>query len=208
VPRTAELDVALHNPSMEKSPDAPIELVASQAGWPALFSAEAATLSAVLSPWLVGQIEHIGSTAVPGLLAKPIIDMMAPVKSLIGSIGAIEAAASAGWVYHPYKAEVMHWFCKPSPAHRTHHLHIVPIDSQLWRDRLAFRDALRSQPETAEAYAQLKLSLAQKYSRDREAYTEAKTSFVAQVIAAWNRGAGAAVHTAGNPDPVSQRSRA
>jgi len=208
VPRTAEPDVTLHNPSMEKSPDAPIELVAYQSGWPALFSAEATTLSAVLSPWLVGPIEHIGSTAVPGLLAKPIIDMMAPVRSLTEARGAIEAAAGAGWVYFPYKADVMHWFCKPSPAHRTHHLHIVPIDSQLWHDRLAFRDALRSQPETAAAYAHLKLSLAQKYSQDREAYTEAKTSFVAQVIAAWNPRAGAAAHKAGNPDPVSQRSRA
>ena len=120
---------------MENAPDAPIELVAYQAGWPALFSAEAATLSAVLSPWLVGQIEHIGSTAVPGLLAKPIIDMMAPVKSLNASRDAIEAAVNAGWVYYPYKADVMHWFCKPSPAHRTHHLHIVPIHSPLWRDQ-------------------------------------------------------------------------
>jgi GrpB-like predicted nucleotidyltransferase (UPF0157 family) len=208
VPRNAELGMTLHNPSMEKSLDAPIELVAYQSGWPALFSAEATTLSAVLSPWLVGPIEHIGSTAVPGLMAKPIIDIMAPVRSLSESRGAIEAAASAGWVYHPYKADVMHWFCKPSPAHRTHHLHIVPIDSPLWRYRLAFRDALRSQPETAAAYAHLKLSLAQKYSLDREAYTEAKASFVAQVIDAWNPGAGAAAHKVGNPDPVSQRRRA
>ena len=89
MPRTAEIDVTLHNPSMEKSPDAPIELVAYQSGWPALFSAEAATLSAALSSWLVGPIEHIGSTAVPGLLAKPIIDMMAPVKSLNASRDAI-----------------------------------------------------------------------------------------------------------------------
>jgi len=184
--------VTLHDSSMDNAPDAPIELVAYQAGWPALFSAEAATLSTVLSPWLVGQVEHIGSTAVPGLMAKPIIDMMAPVKSLNASRDAIEAAVNAGWVYYPYKADVMHWFCKPSPAHRTHHLHIVPFHSPLWRDRLAFRDALRSQPDTAEAYAHLKRRLAEKYSQDREAYTEAKTSFVAQVIDAWNQGAGAA----------------
>ncbi len=186
---------------MDNAPDAPIELVAYQAGWPALFSAEAATLSAVLSPWLVGQIEHIGSTAVSGLMAKPIIDMMAPVKSLNASRDAIEAVVNAGWVYYPYKADVMHWFCKPSPAHRTHHLHIVPIHSPLWRDRLAFRDALRSQPEAAEAYAHFKRRLAQKYSADREAYTEAKTSFVARVIAAWSRGAGAA-------EPCAQESPA
>ena len=72
----------------------------------------------------------------------------------------------------------MHWFCKPSAAHRTHHLHIVPVASELWHQRLAFRDALRSHPQLAQAYALLKLRLAEQYKNDREAYTEAKAPFI------------------------------
>lgn len=77
----------------------------------------------------------------------------------------------------------MHWFCKPSPERRTHHLHLVPFNSQLWRERLAFRDALLRRPDLAKAYAALKLELAAKFRDDREAYTDAKASFVADVVA-------------------------
>ena len=79
----------------------------------------------------------------PGLPAKPVIDLMAPVASLEAARPAIGAAAAAGYCHFPYKAETMHWFCKPSPSHRTHHLHLVPFQSPAWVQRLAFRDALR-----------------------------------------------------------------
>ncbi|MFT4190248.1 MAG: GrpB family protein, partial [Comamonas sp.] len=78
-----------------------------------------------LAAWLIGPPEHIGSTAVPGLAAKPVIDIMAPVRSLAHSEAAIAAAAQIGYVHFPYKPERMHWFCKPSPDFRTHHLHLV-----------------------------------------------------------------------------------
>ena len=76
----------------------------------------------------------------------------------------------------------MHWFCKPSPEFRTHHLHMVPIGSQLWNDRLAFRDALRGNPTLAAEYATLKTGLAVEFREDREAYTDAKTPFVIRVL--------------------------
>jgi GrpB-like predicted nucleotidyltransferase (UPF0157 family) len=72
----------------------------------------------------------------------------------------------------------MHWFCKPSPEHRTHHLHLVPLGSALWHDRLAFRDALRANPQLAAEYEALKRRLARDFRLDREAYTEDKTQFV------------------------------
>ena len=97
---------------------------------------------------------------------------MAPVKTLEASRPAIDAAPSAGYVYYPYKAEVMHWFCKPSPHFRTHHLHLVPFGSALWYQRLAFRDALRQSATLAAAYADLKLRLAAEFRLDREAYTD------------------------------------
>ena len=71
---------------------------------------------------------------------------------------------------------------QPTPASRTHHLHLVPFESQLWRERLAFRDCLRSDPATREAYTQLKLKLAAQFRNDRDAYTEAKTDFIRSVL--------------------------
>ena len=162
--------------------DAAVEIVAYDPAWPARFERERQRLQATLAPWLAGTIEHIGSTAVPLLAAKPVIDIMAPVHSLAHSRPAIEAAASAGYLYAPYKADAMHWFCKPSPSMRTHHLHLVPLGSPLWRERLAFRDALRADPEVAAAYAALKLRLALEFRDDREAYTEAKTAFILKTL--------------------------
>lgn len=98
----------------------------------------------VLAPWLVGPIEHVGSTAVPGLQAKPVIDIMAAIGDLAASRPAIEALKPHRYGYFDYKADEMHWFCKPSDAERTHHLHLVPFGSSLWRARLAFRDRLRT----------------------------------------------------------------
>jgi GrpB-like predicted nucleotidyltransferase (UPF0157 family) len=72
--------------------------------------------------------------------------------------------------------------CKPSPAFRTHHLHLVPFRSPLWVERLAFRDCLRRDPAVAAEYARLKRDLARRYECDREAYTEAKGPFVRQVL--------------------------
>jgi len=170
-------------PPAHTEAQAPIELVAYRTDWPARFEAERVLLEAALAPWLAGDIQHIGSTAVPGLAAKPVIDIMAPVFSLEASRPAIEAAIAAGYVHYPYKPDVMHWFCKPSPAHRTHHLHLVPIGSPLWQQRLAFRDALRADAALAAEYAVLKVRLAEEFRLDREAYTEGKTPFISRVLA-------------------------
>jgi GrpB-like predicted nucleotidyltransferase (UPF0157 family) len=162
--------------------DEPIEIAEYNPRWPLEFAREQQLVSQVLAPWLVGLPQHVGSTAVPGLAAKPIIDIMAPVASLEASAGGIAAAERIGYVYFPYKREVMHWFCKPSPAHRTHHLHLVPMGSRLWQERLAFRDALRSNAERRHEYQALKLRLAAEHRGDREAYTEGKVAFVTRVV--------------------------
>jgi len=147
-----------------------------------MFETERALLQAVLSVWLTGDIEHIGSTAVPEVVAKPIINIMAPVADLTTSVEAIEAVKNLGYVYYPYKSAVMHWFCKPSPHFRTHHLHIVPHDSLLWKERLIFRDALRHTQKLFAEYAALKLHLSHLFRRDRDAYTAAKEPFIARVL--------------------------
>jgi GrpB-like predicted nucleotidyltransferase (UPF0157 family) len=160
----------------------PISLSPPDPAWPRLFEAEREQLERVLLPWLAGPIEHIGSTAVPGMPAKPVIDIMAPVHGLAESLDARSAVAGLGYVYFPYRPEQMHWFCKPSPERRTHHLHLVPFQGSLWQDRLLFRDYLRTVPEAAEEYRELKARLAARYRNDREAYTDGKAEFVAEVL--------------------------
>jgi GrpB-like predicted nucleotidyltransferase (UPF0157 family) len=76
----------------------------------------------------------------------------------------------------------MHWLCKPDPARRTHHLHLVPTGSARFVDELAFRDYLRSHPDHARRYGHLKRGLAEGHRRDREAYTEGKTEFVRETL--------------------------
>lgn len=166
----------------KKNGEAPVEVVPYDPAWPALFLRERLALEAAIGPWLAGPIEHIGSTAVPGLLAKPVIDIMAAVEDLEVSRPAIAALAPLEYCYYPYRADVMHWFCKPSPALRTHHLHLVPFNSKLWGERLTFRDALRQSPQLAAEYARLKQRLAEQFKTDREGYTDAKWPFIQRVI--------------------------
>jgi GrpB-like predicted nucleotidyltransferase (UPF0157 family) len=161
--------------------EAPIEIVEHDPEWPRMFVSERELLKAALAPWLVAAIEHIGSTAVPGLAAKPVIDIMAPVASLEASRGAIEALRALDYHYASYRPGVMHWFCKPGPSLRTHHLHLVPYRSDLWDERIAFRERLRFDPALAVEYAALKRELARQHRGDREAYTEAKDPFIAAV---------------------------
>lgn len=159
-----------------------VELVPYSAEWPVRFAEEAALLVAALSTWLVAAPEHIGSTAVPGLAAKPVIDIIAPVLTLAASRPAIAAAQRLGYCYAPYKAHEMHWLCKPSPDLRTHHLHLVEHGSDVWRERLAFRDALRENPKLMQEYEMLKRELAVLHAFDRDAYTEGKSMFVRRAI--------------------------
>jgi GrpB-like predicted nucleotidyltransferase (UPF0157 family) len=157
---------------------APIEIVTYDPDWPRRFATEREALRKVLAPWLAGPIEHIGSTAIPGLAAKPVIDIMAAVSALAPSRPAIAAVATLGYCYFPYQADQRHWFCKPSDAFRTHHLHLVPLQSPHWARPIAFRDYLRGHPAIAAEYESLKRKLAQEFRLDREAYTAAKRPFI------------------------------
>ena len=169
--------------------EAPVHIEPYNLAWPAAFLAERDLLTPILERWLAGRIEHVGSTAVPGLAAKPVIDIMAPVKDLDSSRPALISLQDAGYCYSPYKTDVMHWLCKPSPEVRTHHLHLVPLNSRLWIERLAFRDLLIADPSVAKDYAALKHRLATAHGHDRERYTDEKGLFIETAL----RGAGDAV---------------
>jgi len=150
--------------------------------WVKMFEQEKQFLHEIVALWLVGTIEHVGSTSVIGLSAKPVIDIMVGVESLSVSEPAIKQLQNNGYCYYPYKADVMHWFCKPSPDIRTHHLHLIPFQSPLWHERIQFRDQLRSHPEIAREYKELKIKLSKKYRNDRELYTQSKGEFVRKVL--------------------------
>lgn len=166
----------------------PIQLAPSDPTWPAQFELERAALEMAIGEWVHGGIHHIGSTAVAGLEAKPIIDILAGVDDLETTRACFEPLAALGYLYAPYLADEMHWFCKPDPARRTHHLHLVPAGSKRYRDELAFRDRLRADPEIAARYAALKRELAGRHRDDREAYTEAKGAFVMATLQGDARG--------------------
>lgn len=150
--------------------------------WPYRFEEEKKKIEKTLGLWIVGGVHHVGSTSVPGLSAKPIIDIMVGVKNLEEAKFCINLLATIQYQYFPYKSEMMHWFCKPSLEHRTHHLYLMDPISKAWTERLAFRDYLRVHPETRQAYEILKIALAEKFRDDREAYTEAKTEFIQRTI--------------------------
>lgn len=167
---------------MSANNEAEIHLVSYDDSWPERFESEHRILTAAIGPYVTGTIEHIGSTAVPGLTAKPVIDIMAGVESLEASVPARRLLEELAYCYFPVRPDVMHWFCKPSPELRTHHLHLVPFRSPLWLERIAFRDYLRTHSEMAAEYADLKRQLAKKYRFDREAYTDAKGPFIRRTL--------------------------
>jgi GrpB-like predicted nucleotidyltransferase (UPF0157 family)/GNAT superfamily N-acetyltransferase len=164
--------------------DEPVRLSSYDPRWPASFERERIALEATIGEWVVGGVHHVGSTAVPGLEAKPIVDILVGVGDLESSRASFGPLEGLGYLYAPYRADEMHWFCKPHPARRTHHLHLAPADSQRFADELAFRDLLRSDAETTRAYAALKRDLADQFRDDREAYTEAKGDFIRKALQA------------------------
>jgi GrpB-like predicted nucleotidyltransferase (UPF0157 family)/GNAT superfamily N-acetyltransferase len=167
---------------VERLLDEPIRLVPYDPSWPQRFAAERAALSDAIGEWATGGIHHVGSTAVPGLAAKPIIDILVGVHSLEASRACFDLLAKLGYLHAPYRVHEMHWFCKPHPSRRTHHLHLAPTGSRRFCDELAFRDELRVCPEISKEYAALKRDLAEQFDDDREAYTEAKTEFICRVL--------------------------
>jgi GrpB-like predicted nucleotidyltransferase (UPF0157 family) len=165
-------------------PRDPIALVSYDPEWAPRFEMERELLARVLAPWLQDGIHHIGSTAIPGIAAKPIIDMMAGVRDLQESRAAFGPLREQSYLFAPHRPEEAHHFSKPSLrlSEITHSLHLTEPGSDLWRERIAFRDALRADPELVAEYGALKQRLANSYADDVKAYTGEKRAFVARVL--------------------------
>lgn len=179
---------------VERALHEPVEIVPYDPAWPALFAEEAAHLRALLPAELIGRIEHFGSTAVPGLAAKPIIDMLVEVRSMEDVAQRIAPLLQAE-AYEFFWRAPEHglpgmdyaWFIRRDAAgRRTHHIHFLEAGSSEW-ERLLFRDYLRAHPEAARAYGALKLRIAAEHPDDRVAYARAKTRFVREAMQAARR---------------------
>src|SRR3990172_6646682 len=162
---------------------APVVIVEYDPRWPTLYEAEASAILGAIGHVIVA-LEHVGSTSVPGLGAKPIIDILAGVRILADAAQCVEPLQGLGYEYVPeYEPETpgRPYFRKGPPAGRTHHLHLVEHGGEFWMRHLLFRDYLRAHPEAAHAYYRLKKELAAKFGSDRDGYTEAKTEFIRSV---------------------------
>lgn len=160
----------------------PVIIVPYDSAWPQKFESEKKLLKKILGKWAMGGIHHVGSTSIPGISAKPVIDIMVGVADLEKAKACIQLLEKISYCYFPYKPAEMIWFCKPSPYKRTHHLHLVQVGSTRWSECLAFRDYLRKNKSVRTDYEKLKKNLAKKYQNNREAYTEAKTNFITGVL--------------------------
>jgi GrpB-like predicted nucleotidyltransferase (UPF0157 family) len=164
----------------------PVRLVDPDPGWTAHGEHERDQLETLLAPWLVGRIEHVGSTAVPGLPAKPVLDLQALVPNLADAQSIATALAPHDWHYVDPDLDGRPWrrfYVKVVDGRRSAHLHVMTPGTPRWQQQIAFRDALRADPAVAADYARLKRALAAAHGHDREAYSTGKDDFVATVLA-------------------------
>jgi len=163
--------------------NAPVEIAGYDPGWPQTFAVLRDQIAGVLGP-LAQRIEHVGSTAVPGLPAKPIIDLDVVLATPADLPEVITRLAALGY-QHQGDLGITGRDAFDSPAAvPAHHLYVCPADSRELARHLAFRDYLRACPGQARAYADLKRSLAAQFRSDRDAYSRGKTTFVEQALTA------------------------
>ena len=156
----------------------PVEIAEYDPAWPALFERERDMIAGALGDLMVA-IEHVGSTAVPGLGAKPVIDIMIGVRNLTDGERCVGPLEGLGYEYKgEYGIPGRLYFRRLTKGGRSHQIHMVEHESDFWERLLLFRDYLREHPGEARAYYELKVRLAAQFRTDREGYTEAKTEFI------------------------------
>lgn len=157
-----------------------VKLAPYQAEWPRLFEAEKKELQGAIGQYVL-DIQHVGSTSIPGIPAKPILDIGIAVSNFEEATICIAPLEQLGYVYRGENGiPRRHYFRKGAP--RTHHLHMNEITSPDWENQILFRDYLRQHPQVAQEYAALKTRLARQYDRDREQYLIEKAPFIEEVL--------------------------
>jgi GrpB-like predicted nucleotidyltransferase (UPF0157 family) len=162
----------------------PILVVDYDPQWTILFEQEKERIIAALGSYLL-MIQHIGSTAVPGLAAKPVIDIGVGIRSLADAPILIPCIEKLAYVYEPALEQFLpqrRFFWKGTPIIHTYHLHLAEVDNPVSVRPLQFRDYLRKHPDAAVEYGALKKELAKRCEQDMEAYVAGKTGFVENVM--------------------------
>jgi len=148
--------------------------------WKRLFEQEKALLQAAVGDYVL-DIQHVGSTSIPGMVAKSIIDIGIAVRSFEEATVCVNPIKQLGYEYRgEHGIPRRHFFVKGDP--RTHHVHVNEIDSRDWENQVLFRDDLIRHPEIAQEYAELKMELAQRFPTDRQAYLDGKAPFIERVL--------------------------
>ena len=159
-----------------------VKLVPYSSEWQSLFADEERILSASIGTYVM-DIQHVGSTAIPGLEAKPVIDIAIPVRQLEDVEKCIKPLECLGY---EHRADAGHpgrfFFAKGNPSRRTHYLHLVEWTSDSWKSYIRFRDYLRQHKEVAREYVRLKRELARKSQGNRAFYTPGKAEFIKSVL--------------------------
>ncbi len=159
-----------------------VKLVPYSSEWESLFAEEERVLRASIGTYVM-DIQHVGSTAIPGLEAKPIIDIAVAVRRLEDAEKCIKPLECLGYEYKAYEGRPgRFFFAKGDPSRRTHYLHMVEWDSDSWKSYIRFRDYLRQHKEAAREYARLKRELARKSRGNRDFYTPGKAEFIESVL--------------------------
>jgi GrpB-like predicted nucleotidyltransferase (UPF0157 family) len=157
-----------------------VRLVEYDARWPALYLEESARILTATADLPI-TLEHIGSTAVPGLCAKPVLDILAGHPAAVPVLDYVPAFERAGYEHRGDAGLAGHQFFRRGQP-RAYHIHLVELGGPLWREYLAFRDYLRSDQAAAARYAAIKRSLAERFPRDRESYVTGKSSFIVEAL--------------------------
>ena len=158
----------------------PIVIVDYDANWSHQYEQEKSQVITALGD-SIADIQHIGSTSVPGLAGKPVIDMLLGLKQIPPSPTQVLSLENLGYLYlSEFGIPERHYFRRGMP--RTHQIHAVRIDSGFWQRHILFRDYLRVHPQAAQEYEALKRKLAVEFSHDRDRYTDSKTPLIEQIL--------------------------
>ncbi|MBN1890210.1 MAG: GrpB family protein [Thermoflexales bacterium] len=158
-----------------------VRLVSYHPGWPRLFEEEKARLQAAVGAYVL-DIQPIGSTSIPGGVAKPIIDIGIAVESFEGAFVCVGPMERLGYEYGGENGiPRRHYFVKRVPD-TTHHVHMFEESNPAWGNHILFRDYMRKHPAAVEEYTALKLALAERFPRDRGAYTDGKAAFIERIL--------------------------
>jgi GrpB-like predicted nucleotidyltransferase (UPF0157 family) len=187
---TAKWGPGGRHPSLDDRFDPAIRIVEYDSAWPIAASQELGRIRAAVGPTAV-RLEHVGSTSVPGLAAKPILDLQLSVASIEPTAAYADPLEDLGYLFAPDPGSPdFHFFCKPAERPRSHHVHVCEAGSEHEFRHIAVRDFLRTDSAEVARYAALKREIAAKHPQDRLAYIDAKEDYLTDLEAravAWAR---------------------